>query len=122
MLKFGARSTGEPCASFDVMCAAAEILNGLPFPIAPPRLIRAERTFWEKATAIHVYCAQAAYAESDLPAIGTTLRGSATPVWRRRQSPTAAFSMRWPRTSLFFTGKDAARRAIMVRLVWTGRL
>jgi hypothetical protein len=58
MLEFGARSTGEPCASFDLTCDAAEHLEGLLFPQATARVMRAERTFWEKATAAHVYCAQ----------------------------------------------------------------
>lgn len=30
----------------------------LSFPTARPRVMLAERTFWEKATAIHVYCLQ----------------------------------------------------------------
>ncbi|KLK91885.1 hypothetical protein AA309_17420 [Microvirga vignae] len=58
MLEFGARSTGEPCAPFDIECDAAELVEGLIFPQAAARVMRAERTFWEKATAAHVYCAQ----------------------------------------------------------------
>jgi len=57
-LEFGARSTGEPCALMPVICDAAEHLSGLMFPKAIPRVMRAERTFWEKATAIHVFCRQ----------------------------------------------------------------
>ena len=33
-------------------------LQGIEFPTATPQVMRAERTFWEKATAIHVFCAQ----------------------------------------------------------------
>lgn len=58
MLEFGARSTGEPNSRRDVTCDAAAYLPGVEFPTARPRVMRAERTFWEKATAIHVFCAQ----------------------------------------------------------------
>lgn len=58
MLEFGARSTGEPSESRAIRCDAAEHLQGVEFPTATPQVMRAERTFWEKATAIHVFCAQ----------------------------------------------------------------
>jgi hypothetical protein len=58
MLEFGARSTGEPASLRDVVCDAAEFVGGVAFPIARPRTMHAERTFWEKATAIHVFCLQ----------------------------------------------------------------
>ena len=58
ILEFGARSTGEPCAPFHILCDAAEMVEGLIFPQAMARVMRAERTFWEKATAAHVYCLQ----------------------------------------------------------------
>ncbi len=58
MLEFGARSTGEPNEERDVVCDAAAWLTELEFPMARPRVMRAERTFWEKATAIHVFCLQ----------------------------------------------------------------
>lgn len=58
ILEFGARSTGEPCVVRPVVCDAAEHLPGLGFPEASPRVMRIERTFWEKATAIHVFCRQ----------------------------------------------------------------
>lgn len=57
-LEFGARSTGEPCSIMGVVCDAAEYLPDLVFPTASPRVMRVERTFWEKATAIHVFCRQ----------------------------------------------------------------
>lgn len=53
MLEFGARSTGEPAVWRDVVCDASLHLEDLIFPIARPRVMMAERTFWEKATAIH---------------------------------------------------------------------
>jgi hypothetical protein len=58
MLEFGARSTGEPNALRDVVCDAAAWIAELDFPTARPRVMAAERTFWEKATAIHVFCLQ----------------------------------------------------------------
>jgi hypothetical protein len=58
MLEFGARSTGEPSQIHDVVCDAAACLPELEFPTAQPRTMKAERTFWEKATAIHVFCLQ----------------------------------------------------------------
>jgi hypothetical protein len=53
MLEFGARSTGEPCERRSVHCDAAAHLRSVVFPEATPQVMRAERTFWEKATAIH---------------------------------------------------------------------
>lgn len=58
MLEFGARSTGEPAGLRDVACDAAGTVEGVDFPAARPRVMHAERTFWEKATAIHVFCSQ----------------------------------------------------------------
>lgn len=57
-LEFGARSTGEPHVIRPVACDAAVRLYDLAFPEALPTVMIAERTFWEKATAIHVYCRQ----------------------------------------------------------------
>lgn len=36
----------------------APVINGIVFPTAQPLVMAAERTFWEKATAAHVYCRQ----------------------------------------------------------------
>ncbi|MYB05005.1 MAG: nucleotidyl transferase AbiEii/AbiGii toxin family protein [Gemmatimonadetes bacterium] len=55
---FGARSTGEPHAAHPVVCDAAAHLPGLAFPEAMPATMLPERTFWEKATSMHVYCLQ----------------------------------------------------------------
>jgi len=65
MLEFGARSTGEPCELRSVHCDAAAHLSGVEFPEATPQVMRAERTFWEKATAIHVFCAQGVFRGGD---------------------------------------------------------
>jgi hypothetical protein len=57
MLEFGARSTGEPAEARPVSCDAAAHLPDLIFPTATPKIMLPKRTFWEKATAIHVFCA-----------------------------------------------------------------
>lgn len=58
MIEFGARSTGEPWELRSVRCDSADHLPGVLFPTANPRVMRPERTFWERATAIHAYCLQ----------------------------------------------------------------
>jgi hypothetical protein len=58
LLEFGARSTGEPASLRDVTCDADGLVENVRFPTARPRVMHAERTFWEKATAIHVFCLQ----------------------------------------------------------------
>jgi hypothetical protein len=65
MLEFGARSTGEPSEPRAIHCDAANHLKGVEFPTATPKVMRAERTFWEKATAIHVFCAQGEFRGGD---------------------------------------------------------
>jgi hypothetical protein len=61
-LEFGARSTGEPAQIMAITCDLAAAFPELTFPAATPRVMRAERTVWEKATAIHVYCFQGRFA------------------------------------------------------------
>ena len=65
MLEFGARSTGEPWEISALRCDAADHLPSIVFPTAAPRVMRPERTFWEKATAIHVFCAQGQFRGGD---------------------------------------------------------
>ncbi len=57
-LEFGARSTGEPSALRDVKCDMDGFIDGVLLPKAKPRVMHAERTFWEKITAVHVFCLQ----------------------------------------------------------------
>lgn len=57
-LEFGGRATGEPHQHHAVACDMAPAIHGIEFPTAQPLVMAAERTFWEKATAAHVYCRQ----------------------------------------------------------------
>ena len=57
-LEFGARATGEPHQVFPVTCDIAAHLAEVSFPTASPLVMSVARTFWEKATAAHVFCAQ----------------------------------------------------------------
>jgi len=56
-LEFGARGTGEPHAQHTISADAAHVpaLSAITFPSAAVSVLTAERTFWEKATAAHVY-------------------------------------------------------------------
>ena len=56
--KFGARSTGEPREMHTIECDAARYISEVAFPSTRTHVMLAERTFWEKATAIHVFCHQ----------------------------------------------------------------
>lgn len=57
-LEFGGRSTGEPHQVLPVTCDMDGHVEGITFPSASPLVMSVARTFWEKATAAHVYCAQ----------------------------------------------------------------
>lgn len=57
-LEFGGRATGEPSQVRAISCDAASVIEGVDFPTANPATMAAERTFWEKATAVHVFCLQ----------------------------------------------------------------
>lgn len=58
MVEFGARSIGDPREERLCKCDAASYLPDVSFPSARPFVMLAERTFWEKATAVHVFCQQ----------------------------------------------------------------
>jgi hypothetical protein len=47
LLEFGARSTGEPAAHRDVACDADGLVDDVLFPSTRPKVMIAERTFWE---------------------------------------------------------------------------
>ena len=65
MLEFDARSTGEPSEPRAIRCDEAAYLQGVEFPRQHHRVMRDERTFWEKATAIHFFCAQGEFRGGD---------------------------------------------------------
>lgn len=58
LVEFGGRATGEPREQRTVECDAAALIPETAFPSASPFVMRPERTFWEKATLIHVFCKQ----------------------------------------------------------------
>jgi hypothetical protein len=57
-LEFGGRATGEPHQALPVACDMEGHVEDVSFPTARPLVMSVARTFWEKATAAHVYCAQ----------------------------------------------------------------
>ena len=57
-MEFGGRATGEPHSIMPVTCDIEDKVDGVSFPVASPMVMSVTRTFWEKATAAHVYCAQ----------------------------------------------------------------
>lgn len=57
-LEFGGRATGEPHQVLPVICDMEGHVENVSFPTAFPLVMSVARTFWEKATAAHVYCAQ----------------------------------------------------------------
>jgi hypothetical protein len=57
-LEFGGRATGEPNGVMRVVCDMDGHVEGVTFPVARPVVMSVGRTFWEKATAAHVYCGQ----------------------------------------------------------------
>ncbi len=65
LLEFGARSTGEPAEHHEIHCDISDALPDLQTPSARPRVMSAQRTFWEKATAIHAYCLRGEFRGGD---------------------------------------------------------
>lgn len=108
VLEFGARSTGEPHARMPVTCDMATHLPTLVFPRAEPFVMALHRTFWEKATAAHVYCLQRRIRDEryarhwhDLAALMRT-DGFADIVADRKVAQAVALHKSW-----FFPEKDA---------------
>lgn len=57
-VEFGGRSTGEPREGRSITCDAAPYISEVAFPSTHTLVMLPERTFWEKATAVHVFCLQ----------------------------------------------------------------
>jgi len=122
-LEFGARATGEPHQVFQVACDVAGHLADLSFPIASPLVMSVARTFWEKATAAHVFCAQGRirserYARHwhDLAAIARSPHFAAI-ITDRTVATTVA-----RHKSFFFVEKDAKGQVIDYLPATTGHL
>lgn len=108
-LEFGGRATGEPHQLLPVTCDMEGHVEGVRFPTASPVVMSVARTFWEKATAAHVYCAQGRirserYARHwhDLAAIGRSAHLASAAGDREVAKAVAEHK------SYFFVEKDAA--------------
>jgi len=122
-LEFGARATGEPHQVFQVACDIAAGLAEVSFPTASPQVMSLARTFWEKATAAHVFCAQGRirserYARHwhDLAAIARSPHFAAV-IADRAVATAVARHKSW-----FFVEKDANGQVIDYAAATTGRL
>ena len=122
-LEFGGRSTGEPNEVFQVHCDIAEHVPDVSFPTASPVVMNITRTFWEKATAAHVFCAQGRirgerYARHwhDLAAIARSPHFSAVIANRAVAMSVAAHK------SHFFVEKDTEGRVIDYAAATSGQL
>lgn len=122
-LEFGGRATGEPHQIFPVDCDIAKHLTEVSFPSASPLVMSVARTFWEKATAAHVFCAQGRirserYARHwhDLAAIARSPHFTAVIADRAVSTAVARHK------SLFFIEKDASGRVIDYAAAITGQL
>lgn len=122
-LEFGGRATGEPHQVVNVACDMDGHVDGVTFPVASPQVMSVARTFWEKATAAHVFCAQARvhgerYARHwhDLAAIGRSTHFTAAIADREVAKAVADHK------SLFFIEKDAEGSVIDYFAATSGKL
>ncbi len=122
-LEFGGRATGEPHQVMPVSCDMEGHVDGVLFPVASPQVMSVARTFWEKATAAHVYCAQARvrgerYARHwhDIAAIGRSSYFAAAVADRAVAQAVAEHK------SLFFVEKDTEGSVIDYFATINGRL
>ena len=122
-LEFGARATGEPNAEKPVVCDAASFVPNVEFPTAVPRVLDVKRTFWEKATAAHVYCLQgrlrgARFARHwyDLASLDRTGLAQSALADREIAKSVAAHK------GMFFREKDASENWIDYEVAVTGGL
>jgi Nucleotidyl transferase AbiEii toxin, Type IV TA system len=112
-LEFGGRATGEPHQRHVVTCDMAPVIDGIAFPTAQPLVMAAERTFWEKATAAHVYCRQGRLRGDrfsrhwyDLAAMAHSGHAQAAIADRQLASAVAQHK------SMFFAEKDSNKNSI----------
>jgi hypothetical protein len=107
----------------NVTCDMDGHVDGVLFPVASPQVMSVARTFWEKATAAHVFCAQARvrgerYARHwhDLAAIGRSSHFAAAIADREVAKAVAEHK------SLFFIEKDVEGSVIDYFAATSGKL
>ena len=61
LIEFGGRNVIDPNQRHQVFPYIAEVVSGLELPLAEVVVLSPERTFWEKATLIHVACNKEAF-------------------------------------------------------------
>lgn len=122
-LEFGGRATGEPHEIHPVECDIAKHLPEVAFPTTSPQVMTLARTFWEKATAAHVFCAQGRirgerYARHwhDLAAIGRSQHFTTAIADRTVAAAVANHK------SHFFMEKDKDSQTIDYTVATTGHL
>lgn len=122
-LEFGGRATGEPHQVLPVTCDMDGLVPNVTFPTASPLVMSVARTFWEKATAAHVYCAQGRirgerYARHwhDLAALGRSQYFAEVVVDRTVATSVAQHK------SFFFIEKDSAGNLIDYLSAVSGKL
>lgn len=122
-LEFGGHATGEPHQRQSVVCDMDGHIPEVSFPTASPRVMSLARTFWEKAMAAHVYCAQGhlrgeRYARHwhDLAAIAHS------PLFAEIASDHAIAAMVAQHKTLFFVEKDTDSMVIDYAATTRGHL
>jgi len=122
-LEFGGRATGEPHQRHAVACDMAQAIPEIAFPSAQPLVLAAERTFWEKATAAHVFCRQGRlrgdrYSRHwyDLAAMAASGHAHAAIADQALAQAVAEHK------SMFFAEKDAAHQPIDYQTAVRGRI
>lgn len=56
LVEFGGRNTTEPSSSHEIKTLLSQVVTGLYLPVAKAQVLSPLKTFWEKATLIHVEC------------------------------------------------------------------
>lgn len=122
-LEFGARATGEPHQIHRVACDMAALIDAVEFPVASPLVMAAERTFWEKATAAHVYCRQGRLRGERYARHWYDLAALARSVHYEKAVSDHALAMQVAQhKTMFFAEKDAAGSWIDYTQAVTGAL
>jgi hypothetical protein len=110
MLEFGARSTGEPSIEADVTCDAAALVGGVEFPMAHPRVMRAERTFWEKRQRFMSSVCKGVFVVNAMHRIGMISCVWTPSVTVRQPSEIVTSRMRSPNHKAMFFSRERLRK------------